>query len=95
MSASDMVIAYIDNVRNKEVIKMSKDFKEHMDEFYKHYEEKFGVPYNPDKKMTEEEKEETMAEAYERVFNYEPTDEEVRAKYPDEFNEWFDKFLED
>ena len=71
---------------------MSKDYKERMAEFYKHYEEKFGVPYNPNKRMTEEEKRE-LNEAYERVFNYEPTEEEARAKYSDEFNEWFDKFL--
>lgn len=38
-------------------------------------------------------KEETLQEAYERVFNYDPTDEEVRAKYDDEFNEWLDNFL--
>ncbi len=37
-------------------------------------------------------KEKTLEEAYMRVFNYDPTDEEVRAKY-DEFNEWLDNFL--
>jgi hypothetical protein len=33
---------------------------------------------------------ETLKEAYERVFNYDPTDEEVEAKYDDEFNKWLD-----
>ena len=35
-------------------------------------------------------KKETLEEAYERVFNYDPTIEEVEAKYDDEFNEWLD-----
>jgi hypothetical protein len=39
-------------------------------------------------------KKETLEEAYERVFNYDPTDEEVRAKYDDDFNNWLDNFLE-
>ena len=44
--------------------------------------------------MTEPKKEETLKEAYDRVFNYDPTDEEVEAKYDDEFNKWLDE-LED
>mgnify|MGYP006874669790 CR=1 FL=1 len=38
----------------------------------------------------EKKKEETLEEAYERVFNYEPTIEEVEAKYDDDFNKWLD-----
>ena len=46
--------------------------------------------------MTEKEnrkkpkKKETLKEAYERVFNYDPSDEEVKAKYSDDFNKWLD-----
>jgi hypothetical protein len=46
--------------------------------------------------MAEKRKEpqkETLEEAYERVFNYDPTEEEVRAKYDNEFNNWLDNFL--
>lgn len=45
--------------------------------------------------MNEPKKEETMQEAYKRVFDYEPSDEEVRAKYDDDFNNWLDNFLVD
>ena len=37
------------------------------------------------------EQNETLKEAYERVFNYDPTDEEVEAKYDDEFNKWLEE----
>lgn len=42
-----------------------------------------------------EKKQETMQEAYDRVFNYDPSEEEVRAKYDDDFNDWLDNFLEE
>ena len=41
-------------------------------------------------KIMKKKKKETLEEAYERVFNYDPTIEEVEAKYDDEFNEWLD-----
>ena len=41
--------------------------------------------------MTEQKKEETLKEPYERVFKYDPTDEEVEAKYDDEFNKLLDE----
>lgn len=44
--------------------------------------------------MTEKKKEpqkETLKEAYDRVFNYDPTEEEVEAKYDDDFNKWLDE----
>ena len=43
------------------------------------------------KKNSKENKKETLKEAYERVFNYDPTDEEVEAKYDDEFNKWLEE----
>lgn len=43
------------------------------------------------KKNLKENKKETLKEAYERVFNYDPTDEEVEAKYDDEFNKWLEE----
>lgn len=46
--------------------------------------------------MTEpkkEQNEETLKEAYERVFNYDPSDEEVQAKYSDDFNKWLDDLV--
>lgn len=33
---------------------------------------------------------ETLEEAYDRVFNYDPSIEEVEAKYDDDFNKWLD-----
>lgn len=41
------------------------------------------------------EKNETMQEAYERVFNYDPSEEEVKKHYNDDFNNWLDNFLEE
>lgn len=38
----------------------------------------------------DKEKKETMQEAYERVFNYDPTDEEVEEKYSEEFKKFCD-----
>lgn len=40
-----------------------------------------------------DEKEETMEEAYKRVFDYDPTDEEVNERYSESFNEWCDNFF--
>ena len=38
--------------------------------------------------MDKKKNEETMKEAYERVFDYDPTIEEVDARYPKDFDEW-------
>lgn len=38
----------------------------------------------------DKQKKETLEEAYERVFNYDPAEEEVKAKYDDDFNKWLD-----
>lgn len=40
--------------------------------------------------LSEEEKKELYKD-YERVFDYEPTEEEVKKRYSKEFNEWLDK----
>lgn len=39
--------------------------------------------------MTEDEKEK-LYENYEKVFNYDPDEEEVRKRYSKEFNDWLD-----
>ena len=70
---------------------MSKKHEEWKKEFYKQYEETFGIPYDPNKKMTDEEREELYKD-YKRVFNYDPDEEEVRKRYSAEFNEWLDNF---
>ena len=40
--------------------------------------------------IMEKPKKETLEEAYDRVFNYAPSIEEVEAKYDDDFNKWLD-----
>lgn len=42
--------------------------------------------------MTEEEKKELDKE-YSRVFDYDPSFEEVQARYDDDFNNWCDNFF--
>jgi hypothetical protein len=40
--------------------------------------------------MEEQEKKETLSERYKKVFDYDPSEEEVKAKYDDDFNKWLD-----
>lgn len=37
------------------------------------------------------EKKEDLKERYKKTFDYDPTIEEVEAKYDDEFNKWLDE----
>ncbi len=46
------------------------------------------------KKLTEEE-EKFLEEAFERVFNYDPDDDEVDARYDDEFDDEVMKMLDE
>lgn len=39
--------------------------------------------------MTDEERKELYKD-YSRVFDYDPSEEEVKAKYDDDFNKWLD-----
>ena len=57
--------------------------------FEKHWLETFGESYVP-KKMTEDEKK-FLEAAYKRCWEYDPDEEEVDAKYDDEFNKWCDE----
>lgn len=40
-----------------------------------------------------EKKKETLEEAEKRVFDYDPTDEELNRLYGKEFNEWCDNYF--
>lgn len=42
-----------------------------------------------------EKKEETLEEAYARVYDYEPSKEELDKLYGEEFNKWCDELLKD
>ena len=68
---------------------MSEDYEKWKEEFKKDWLEKFGEPYDPNKKMTEEERQK-LYEAYAETFDYDPTMEEAEAKYDDDFNKWLD-----
>ena len=37
-------------------------------------------------------KEKVEIKTYEEVFDYDPTVEEARSRYSDEFNKWFDEW---
>lgn len=41
--------------------------------------------------MTEDEKKK-LYESYEKVFSYDPDEEEVKKRYSKEFNDWLDEF---
>lgn len=68
---------------------MTKSFDKWQKDFEQHWLEKFGKLYNPNNKMSEKDNAE-LYNAYEKCYDYDPTEEEVRAKYSDEFNEWLD-----
>lgn len=68
---------------------MTKSFDKWQKDFEQYWLEKFGKPYNPNNKMSEKDNAE-LYNAYEKCYDYDPTEEEVRAKYSDEFNEWLD-----
>lgn len=76
--------AYRKNCIHRKAVNMAKS------EIEKAYEEKFGKPMSH-KPMSEADKK-LLEEAYARCWDYDPTDEEVRARYSDDFNEWCDNF---
>lgn len=87
MSVSDTIIFYIYNAGTNEVLNMSKDFEEQEKRSNNIEDNDNNFP----KALTEDERKE-LYEDYSRVFDYDPSEEEVIKMYSDEFNKKWDNF---